>query len=121
MVAAQAVEDEEGRAGLRSGLVGPGLYHRYNAALKRVFGNKSRAEMTLAELDAAVGWLKRNRLSEHIYLLDDDPRYAWTARKRGEWKPLVERVNRSAPARTSGEPLTPDSKRPTDREETARS
>ena len=64
-------EDEEGRAGLRSGLVGPGLYHRYNAALKRVCGNKSRAEMTL---DAAVGWLERNRLSEQMHLLDDDPR-----------------------------------------------
>ena len=121
MVAAQAVEDEEGRAGLRSGLVGPGLYHRYNAALKRVCGNKSRAEMTLAELDAAVGWLERNRISEQMHLLDDDPRYAWTARKRGEWKPPVGRVRRSAPARTSGEPLTPDTKLPDHRSETARS
>jgi len=121
MVAVQAVEDEAGRAGLRSSLVGPGLYHRYNAALKRVCGNKSRAEMTLAELDAAVGWLERNRLSEQMHLLDDDPRYAWTARKRGEWKPPVGRVKRSAPARISGEPLTPDRQRPTNRSETAQS
>jgi hypothetical protein len=51
--------------------------------------------MTLAELDAAIGWLERNRLSEHLHLLDDDPRYAWTARKRGEWKPPVGRDKRS--------------------------
>ena len=99
MVAAQAVEDEAGRAGFRGGVAGPGLYHRYNAALKRVCGNKSRAEMTLAELDAAIGWLERNRLSEQLHLLDDDPRYAWTARKRGEWKPPVGRDKRSAPSR----------------------
>ena len=55
MVAAQAVEDEAGRAGLRGGLAGAGLYYRYNAALKRVTGNKSRAAMTLAELEAAAG------------------------------------------------------------------
>ena len=93
MVAAQAVEDEAGRAGLGSGgIAGPGLYHRYNAALKRVTGNKSRAEMTLAELEAALGWLERNRLAEQLHLLDGDPRYAWTARKRGEWTPPVGRV-----------------------------
>ena len=93
MVAAQAVEDDAGRAGLRSGgIAGPGLYHRYNAALKRVTGNKSRAEMTLAELEAAVGWLERNRLSEQLHLLDGDPRYAWTVRQRGEWTPPVGRV-----------------------------
>ena len=95
MVATQAVEDEAGRAGIRGGLIGPGLYHRYNAALKRVCGKRSRAEMTLAELDAAVGWLERNRLSEHLHLLDNDPRYAWTARKQGEWKPPVGRDKRS--------------------------
>ena len=89
MVAAQAVEDEAGRAGLKGGVAGPGLYHRYNAALKRVTGNKSRAAMTLAELEAALGWLERNRLAEQLHLLDGDPRYAWTARKRGEWTPPV--------------------------------
>ena len=95
MVAAQAVEDEAGQAGLRAGVAGPGLYHRYNAALKRVTGGKSRAEMTLAELEAAVGWLERNRLAEQLHLLDGDPRYAWTARKRGEWTPPVGRDVRS--------------------------
>ena len=94
MVAAQAVEDAAGRAGLHGGVVGPGLYHRYNAALKRVTGNKSRARMTLAELEAAIGWLERNRLAEHLHLLDDDPRYAWTARQRGEWKPPAGRTGR---------------------------
>jgi hypothetical protein len=92
MVAAQAVEDEAGRTGHRGGVAGPGLYHRYNAVLKRVSGNKSRAEMTLEELEAAVGWLERNRLAEHLHLLDEDARYAWVARQRGEWKPPVGRV-----------------------------
>ena len=92
MVAVQAVEDEAGQVGLCGSLAGPGLYHRYNAALKRATGGKSRAQMTLAELQAAVGWLERNRLAEHLHLLDADPRYAWTARKRGEWKPPTGRV-----------------------------
>ena len=94
MVAGQAVEDEAARLGPRAGLAGPGLYHRYNAALKRATGGKSRAQMTLAELEAAIGWLERNRLAEHLHLLDGDPRYAWTARKRGDWKPPVGRVAR---------------------------
>jgi hypothetical protein len=42
--------------------------------------------------EAAIGWLERNHLAEHLHLLDDDPRYAWTARKRGDWKPPVGRV-----------------------------
>ena len=92
LVAAQAVEDEAGRAGFRGGVTGPGLYHRYNAVLKRVTSNKSRAQMSLAELEAAIGWLERNRLSEHLPLLDSDPRYAWSARKRGEWKPPMGRI-----------------------------
>jgi hypothetical protein len=101
LVAAQAVEDEAGRAGLRGAVSGPGLYHRYNAVLKRVAGNKSRAQMTLPELEAAIGWLERNRLSEHLALLEGDPRYSWSARKRAEWKPPVGRVNGdpSAPPR----------------------
>ncbi|WP_280855177.1 DEAD/DEAH box helicase [Pararoseomonas indoligenes] len=91
MVAIQAVEDEAGRAGPRAGVAGPGLYHRYNACLKRIMGDKSRAQMTLAELQAAIGWLERNRLSDHLHLLDHDPRYAWSVRKRGAWKPPVAR------------------------------
>jgi hypothetical protein len=70
-------------------------YHRYNAVLKRVMGNKGRAEMTLAELEAAIGWLERNRLSDHLYLLEGDPRYAWTARQRSEWVPPIERAKRA--------------------------
>ena len=92
MVAAQAVEDEAGRAGFKGGVAGPGLYHRYNAVLKRMTGNKSRAQMTLAELEAAIGWLERNPLRDHLKLLDDDPRYAWTPRQRGDWTPPVGRT-----------------------------
>ena len=40
LVAAQAVEDEAGRAGFRGGTSGPGLYHRYNAVLKRIAGRQ---------------------------------------------------------------------------------
>ncbi|MGI4748409.1 MAG: hypothetical protein ACRYFY_20540 [Janthinobacterium lividum] len=95
MVAAPAVEDEAGRAGFKGGTAGPGLYHRYNAVLKRITGNKNRAQMTLAELEAAIGWLERNQLREHLHLLDDDPRYAWAARQRGEWKPPVGRTKKA--------------------------
>ena len=75
-----------------AGARGQGLYHRYNAALKRALGNKSRAEMTVAELEAAVGWLERNRLADHLHLLEGDARYAWTARQRAEWRPPVGRA-----------------------------
>ncbi len=78
MVAAQAVEDDAGSAVQR----GQGRYHGYNAVLKRATGGKSRAEMTLAELEAAVSWLERNRLSDYLHLLDGDMRYAWSARQR---------------------------------------
>lgn len=94
MVAQQAVEDEGAMAAPRGGRGGHGLYHRYNAALKRALANKSRAEMSLSELEAAVGWLERNRLADHLHLLDGDARYAWTARQRGEWRPPVGRADR---------------------------
>jgi len=86
MVATQAVEDEAALAGPRGATAGAGFYHRYNAVLKRVTGDKARAAMTLAELEAAVGWMERNRLADHLHLLDGDPRYAWSTRKR-EWTP----------------------------------
>jgi superfamily II DNA or RNA helicase len=100
LVATQAVEDEAGRGGLRGGLSGPGLYHRYNACLKRVCGNKSRARMTLAELEAAISWVERNRLSDQLHLLEDDPRYTWSVRQRQEWRPPVGRTDRR-PRRSS--------------------
>ncbi len=78
MVTAQAVEDE---AELR-GRPGAPLPHRYNAVLKRLFGNKSRAAMTAEELEAALAWLERNRLQDHLHLLEGDSRYAWSARRR---------------------------------------
>ena len=35
------------------------------------------------------------RLSAHLHLPNDDPRFAWTARKCGRWKPPVGRDKRS--------------------------
>jgi hypothetical protein len=86
-VAAQAVEDE---AGLQVPPATGGLFHRYNAVLKRSCGNKGRGEMSLAELEAALAWLERNRLSDHLHLLEGDTRYAWTAarRRRSGWERL---------------------------------
>ena len=89
MVATQAVEDEVGLRAPR----GAGLYHGYNAVLKRVMGNRSRAEMTIAELEAALGWLERHRLSDHLHLLEGDSRHAWSVRKRGGWTPPVGRAD----------------------------
>ncbi len=76
-----------GGRGLPAGARGGNLAHRYNAVLKRVLG-KGRATMTLPELEAALGWLERNRLSDHLDCLDGDARYAWSARqRRGRWPP----------------------------------
>ncbi len=88
MVAQQAVEDEGGLQAPRR----EGLYHRYNAILKRRTGDKSRARMTLQELEAAVSWLERNRLADHATALDGDPRYGWSVRQRREWTPPVGRT-----------------------------
>ena len=82
-VARQVVEDEGAarRAGTDGQLsFGPHTAHRYNAVLKRVTG-RGRAEMGAAELEAALGWLERNRLRDHLHLLDGDARYAWDARR----------------------------------------
>ncbi len=57
--------------------------------------------MTLAKLDTAVGWLERNRLSEQMHLLHDDPRHAWTARKRGAWGGSSDRHQPGPPANRS--------------------
>ncbi|KAB1074524.1 DEAD/DEAH box helicase [Methylobacterium soli] len=82
-VAAQAVEDEANLRMPRGG----SLVHRYNAVLKRALG-KGRAVMTLAELEAALAWLERNRLSDHAHLIEADARYAWSERqRRGRWMP----------------------------------
>jgi hypothetical protein len=99
-VAAQAVEDE---AGLQVPHTGEGLYHRYNAVLKRVSGNKGRAEMTLPELEAALAWLERNRLSDHLSLLEGDARYAWTAsrRRRSTWEQVYARPESATATRSS--------------------
>jgi hypothetical protein len=97
LVAAQAVEDMAEGAGGGAAAPPPrgaGLYHAYNAALKRALGGRSRGEMTLAELEAAVEWLGRNRLRDHLHLLEGDHRFGWRAagRPRGEWRPPVGRA-----------------------------
>jgi len=93
LVAAQAVEDmAEGVAGAVAPPRGAGLYHAYNAALKQALGGKGRGRMSLAELEAAVEWLGRNRLREHLHLLEGDPRFGWRARRTGEWRPPVGRA-----------------------------
>lgn len=75
LVAAQVIEDRDAHLGRKSD------YHAYNAILKRVMG-KSRAAMSLAELEATLGWLERNRLSEHISHLEDDAQYRWSRTRR---------------------------------------
>ena len=89
MVAQQAVEDEGAIQAPR----GKGLYHRYNAILKRRTGNKPRAQMSLSDLEAAVSWLERNRLADHAEVLQDDPHYGWTVRQRLDWAPPVGRID----------------------------
>jgi hypothetical protein len=92
MIAAQVVEDEADLQVPR----GRGLYHRYNAVLKRVLGNKGRAAMTLPELEAALAWLERNRLADFLHLLEGDARYAWAARQRSAWCPRIGRGGQGA-------------------------
>jgi hypothetical protein len=93
LVAAQAVEDTAaGATAAAAPERGDGLYHAYNAVLKRATGGKSRAEMTLAELEAAVAWLGRNQLRDHLHLLEGDHRFGWRARPRGDWRPPVGRA-----------------------------
>jgi superfamily II DNA or RNA helicase len=76
LVAAQVIED------LETGLAGrPIGYHAYNAVLKRVFA-KPRAEMAQAELEAVIVWLKHNRISGQVELIQGDHRYDWSARQR---------------------------------------
>jgi hypothetical protein len=58
-------------------------YHRLNAVLKRALGGKGRGEMNLAELEAALGWLERHRLVDHLQLLEGDARYVPWGAPRG--------------------------------------
>jgi superfamily II DNA or RNA helicase len=78
MVAAQSIEDED------NNLVsaGPSGYHAYNAILKRALGNKRRSELSIEELEAAVGWLERNRIRDHLGLIEDDAHYRWSSRRQ---------------------------------------
>ncbi len=78
LVAAQVIEDEDNNLVAE----GPTGYHIYNAVLKRLM-KKARSEMTLSELEATVGWLERNRLSDHRHLIVDDPQFTWSTRRRG--------------------------------------
>jgi hypothetical protein len=87
MVAAQVIEDQVLPV---STCRTAGDYHAYNAILRNRFG-KPRAEMTLADLEAVVGWLERNRLSDHFDLLDGDQHYRFSAARRGHAIPRTAR------------------------------
>ena len=102
MLAQQAVEDEGAAQVPR----GDGLYHRYNAILKRCTGDKTRAQMSLSDLEAAVSWLERNRLADNAEVLQDDPRYGWTVRQRVDWTPPVGRSD-GKPRRAPRTPAQP--------------
>lgn len=79
LVAVQVIEDSDRAPDSRRRAAG---YHAYNAVLRNQFG-KSRTAMTLGELEAVIGWLERNRLADYLYLLDNDPRYRFSANQRG--------------------------------------
>ena len=38
--------------------------------------------MSLAELEATLAWLERNRIADHLQVLEGDPRYGWSVRQR---------------------------------------
>jgi hypothetical protein len=61
--------------------------------------------MTIAEMEAAIGWLERNRLAERVHLIRDDPRYAFTARRvaLAERQRLAEAGQRALDAGEAGE------------------
>src|SRR3712207_1747256 len=70
---------------------GQGLHNRDNAVLERGLGNKGRGVMTVPELDAALAWLERDRLADHLHLLVNDARYTREARRRSAWWPHASR------------------------------
>jgi hypothetical protein len=80
LVAAQVIEDEDAHLWVVGRTPG---YHAYNAVLKRVMA-KPRATMTLAELEAALEWLARNRLSDHLHLIEGDEKYLAVRNRRAE-------------------------------------
>ncbi len=98
LVAAQVIEDEDNNLVAE----GPTGYHIYNAVLKRLM-KKARSEMTLSELESAIGWLERNRLSDHRHLIAEDPQFQWSTRRRGQ------------PARPPGAMAPPSRRRPAPR------
>ena len=61
MESVQVVKDRAGRVGYRADVTVSGFYHRYNAGLKRVAGNKSQARMTPTELKAVRSRHRRGR------------------------------------------------------------
>ncbi len=89
MVAQQAVEDEGAAQAPR----GEGLYHRYNAILKRCTGNTARGQMTpgrAGSRDRLAGAQPPVRPRRRA---GGDPRYGWTLRQRREWTPPVGRTD----------------------------
>ena len=110
------LEDEGGLRIPRGGVA----HHAYAAALKRIMG-KGRAEMSLAELEATLAWLERNRIGDHLAVLEGDARYGWTVRQRrfdfrsGPWarpvRPRGLQPNAAAPGFPRAVPAWPEPKR----------
>jgi hypothetical protein len=38
--------------------------------------------LSIEELEAAVGWLERNRIRDHLGLIEDDAHYRWSSRRQ---------------------------------------
>lgn len=78
LVAGQVVEDaSDGSTAATAG------YHAYNAVLKSALGGKARSQMSVEELEAAIAWMERNRLADHLHLLEDDARFRWSSVRQG--------------------------------------
>jgi superfamily II DNA or RNA helicase len=102
MVAGQVVEDEAS-FGVGGAVVS---YHAYNAVLKRQTGGRSRVSLKTDELEAAIAWMERNRISDHLGTIEGDPQYKWSDRRQkiarqtpGSWATMLERHYTKAAAK----------------------
>ena len=77
-----------------------GRVHPLRRPLKVPLGDKARGKMSLAELEAAIERLERNRQRDHLHLLDGDHRFGWRARRTAGWRPRVGRTTGSERTRT---------------------
>ena len=67
-------------------------------SIERELGGSTAWDWQPIQLEAALAWLERNRLSDHLHLLEGDSRYAWTAARRRHWAPFP--VAAGMPGRT---------------------